>query len=161
VLQLWEPTVRHTDAMATVLRDSRGQSAAIGMKLSSDSESTNILNSEAIVNSIWHIYVPGQGSLFVEQQENRWSYLREIVIPAHWSSADSWRGSWSGNITSGPGALSTARIFGGSGIYVGLEADGVESLNAKAYSAKSGPVAISGELAIEIPRQETVFTPDP
>lgn len=161
VLQLWEPTVRHTDAMATVLRNSRGQAAAIGIKFSSDSERTRILNSEAIVDSVWHIYVPGKGSLFVEQQENLWSYAREIVIPAHLSSADSWRGSWSGNITSGPGALKTARVVGGSGIYAGLEADGVESLNAKAYSANSGPVAIDGELAIEIPRPETVFNPDP
>ena len=30
VLQLWEPTIRLTDAMATVLRNSRNQPAAIG-----------------------------------------------------------------------------------------------------------------------------------
>jgi hypothetical protein len=82
VLQLWEPTVRHTTTMATVLRDSRNQPAAIGIKFSSDSEKTKILNSEVIVDSVWHIYVPGQGSLFVEQQENLWNYISEIVLPA-------------------------------------------------------------------------------
>ena len=166
VLQLWEPTVRRTDAMATVLRDSRNQPAAIGIKFSSDSEKTRILNSEAIVDSVWYIYVPGQGSLFVEQQENLWNYIHEIVIPAYWSSADNWRGSWRGSITSGPGALDTARVFGGTGIFAGLEVDGVESLNAKAYSVSTGPVAMDGELAIELPRDrdEAVaeeVTPDP
>ena len=161
VLQLWEPSVRLTDAMATVLRDSRNKPAGIGIKFSSDSESTNVLNAEAIVDSVWHIYLPGQGTLFVAQQENYWSYLREIVVPAHWSSADSWRGAWNGNVTSGPGALRTARVIGGSGVYSGLISDAVESLNAKAYSVDAGPVAIDGELAIELPRPDQVAIPDP
>ena len=36
VLQLWEPPIRHTDAMVTVLTDSRNQHAGIGIKISSD-----------------------------------------------------------------------------------------------------------------------------
>jgi hypothetical protein len=161
VLQLWEPTVRLTDAMATILLDSRNQPAAIGVKFSSESERTKILNSEILVDSVWHIYAPGQGSLFVEQQENLWNYISEIVIPAYWSSADNWRGTWSGSMTAGPGALDTARVVGGSGAFAGLEVDGVESLNAKAYSVADGPVAIDGEIAIELPRQEEVVTLDP
>jgi len=161
VLQLWEPTVQHTDAMATVLRDGRNQAAAIGIKFSSDSERTDILNSEAIVDSVWHIYVPGQGSLFIEQQENFWSYLREVVIPAHWNSSDTWRGNWSGNTTSGPGALDTAKVMGGSGIFTGLVTDGVESLNAKAYAVEGGAVAMDGKLAIELPRRDEELSQDP
>jgi len=160
VLQLWERPIRRTDVMATVLTDGRGQTAGIGIKFSSDSETTNILNGEAIVDSAWHIYVPGKGSLFIEQQENYWSYLREIVVPAYWSSGDNWRGIWNGNITSGPGALGIAKVVGGSGDFSGLETDGVESLAAKAYSVDQGPVAIDGHLAIEIPRPESESTSD-
>jgi len=161
VLQLWEPTVRLTDAMATVLRDSRNQPAAIGIKFSSRSESSRILNGEAIIDSAWHIYVPGQGSLFVEQQENYWGYLREIVVPAYRSSGDNWRGNWNGTLTSGPGALGTARVFGGSGEFADLETDGVESLSAKAYSVKHGPVAVDGMLSVELPAPTPDPTPDP
>lgn len=161
VLQLWEPTVRLTDAMATVLRNSRNEPAAIGIKFSSRSESTRILNGEAIIDSTWHIYVPGQGSLFVEQRENYWGYLREIVIPAHRSSGDNWRGNWSGTITSGPGALGTARVFGGSGKFADLETIGAESLTAKAYSAKHGPVAVDGKLAVELPASAANATLNP
>ena len=161
VLQLWEPTVRRTDARVTVLRDSRDQPAAIGIKFSSDSEKTNVLNGEAIVDSVWHIYAPGEGSLFVEQQENYWGFLREIAIPARWSSGNNWRGIWNASITSGPGALGTSRVFGGSGIYAGMETDGVESLSARAYSVEQGPVAMDGELAIEIPRRDAALSQDP
>lgn len=162
VLQLWEQPVRKTDALATVLRDSRNQVAGIGLKFSSDSESTNILNGEAIVDSVWHIYLPGRGSFFIEQKENYWAYLREVVLPAYWSSGDNWRGIWNGNLTSGPGALGTSRVFGGSGEFAALESVGVESLLAKAYSVEQGPVAVTGELSIEIQRREVVpATPDP
>ncbi len=161
VLQLWEPPIQHTDAMATVLTDSRNQLAGIGIKISSDSERTSLLNGLALVDSVWHIYLPGRGSLFVEQSENYWDYLRAIVIPAQWSSSDSWRGIWTGNITAGPGALGTARVVGGSGAFASLETDGVESLAAKAYTVSAGPVAVSGELVIELPRQETTIAADP
>jgi hypothetical protein len=161
VLQLWEPTVRRTDALVTVLLDGRNQPAAIGIKFSSDSEKTNVLNGEAIVDSAWHVYSPGQGSLFVEQHENYWNFLRDIAIPARWSSGDNWRGSWNASITSGPGALGTARVTGGSGIFAGMESEAVESFSAKAYAVELGPVAMEAELAIEIPRSDIAITPDP
>ena len=161
VLQLWEKPIRKTRAMATVLTDSRGQTAGIGIKFSSDSESTNILNGQLIVDSVWHIYMPERGSLFVAQTENFWTYVREIIIPAYWSSADSWRGIWRGNITAGPGALGTASVVGGSGEFAGLNSEAVEALSAKAYSVEIGPVAMDGELSIEIPREELETNPDP
>jgi len=161
VLQLWEPTIRHTSAMATILENSRGQKVGIGIKFSSDSESTRLLNGEAISDSVWHVYMPGRGSLFVQQTENYWNYLHDIVVPAHWSSADSWRGAWYSNITAGPGALGTARVVGGSGEFRGLESEGVEALSAKAYSVELGPVAIGGELSVEIPKINPAVTVDP
>lgn len=161
VLQLWEAPIRKTRAIATVLTDSRAQAAGIGIKFSSDSESTNILNGQAIVDSVWHIYMPERGSLFVAQSENLWSYIREVVIPAYWSSADNWRGIWRGDVTAGPGALGTASVTGGSGEFAGLRSEGVETLSAKAYSVELGPVAVDGELSIEIPREELESNPDP
>lgn len=153
VLQLWEPTIRQSSAMATTLVDSRGQLAGIGIKFSSLSESTSILDGEALVDSVWHIYLPGRGSLFVAQTENYWDYIREIVVPARWSSGDNWRGTWRGNVTSGPNALGTANAYGGSGDLAGIDTEAVEALTARAYSVEQGPVAMQGELSIEIPRE--------
>lgn len=161
VLQLWEATIRNSDATAMVLNDSRGQPVGIGIKFSSDSESTNVLNGQAIIDSVWHIYMPGRGSLFVEQSENYWAYLRDVVIPAYWSSGDNWRGLWNANVTAGPGALGTANVVGGSGEFDGLRAAAVETLSAKAYSVDQGPVALEGSLAVELPRPEPELIPDP
>jgi hypothetical protein len=150
VLQLWEPSVRRTTALVTILSDGRGETAGIGVKFSSQSERSNFLNGELLVDSTWHIYAPARGSLFVEQSENYWEYVQEVVVPAYRSSGDNWRGTWLGNITAGPGALGTARVAGGSGQFKGMNTEGVEALSAKAYSVDDGPVAITGELSIEL-----------
>lgn len=161
VLQLWEATIRRTDAMATVLSDSRNQPVAVGVKFSSDSESTDILNGKAIMDSVWHIYMPGRGSLFVHQTENYWNYLREVVIPARWSSGDNWRGLWNGHVTAGPGALDTARVIGGSGEFAGMESAAVESISAQAYSVDHGPVALDSVLMIEVIDPEAEVSEEP
>ena len=150
VLQLWEAPIRDTTAMVSVLRDSRHQAVGIGIKFSSRAESTNILNAQANLDSVWHVYLPERGSLFIEETENYWNFLRDVVIPAYWSSGDNWRGVWHGIMTSGPGALGTARVVGGSGDFAGIESDAVESLSAKAYSVEHGPVAMTGQLNIEL-----------
>lgn len=158
VLQLWEPTIRQTSALVTTLTDSRGQLAGLGIKFASRSERTRILDGEALVDSVWHIYLPGRGSMFVAQTENFWDYIREIVVPARWSSGDNWRGTWRGNTTSGPGALGTGYAAGGSGEFRNIDTEAVEALTAKAYSVEHGPVAMQGELSIEIPRERASET---
>ena len=153
VQQLWEAPVRRTDVLITVLSDSRNNPAGIGIKFMSDSERTRLINGEALVDSAWHILLPGRGSLFVSQTENYWNFLRQIVVPAYWSSGDSWKGSWHGNTTVGPGALGTARVWGGFGEFAGLDSEAVEAISARAYSLANGPVAMEGHLTINVAGQ--------
>jgi hypothetical protein len=151
VLQLWEPSIRMTSAMATVVRDARNQVAGIGVKFMSNSESTRLLRGEAIVDSVWYVYLPEHGSMFIEQTENYFPLIREVAFPAWRSSANSWRGQWSGNLTAGPGALGTAKVSGGSGKLEGLSMEGVESMTVKAFSAETGLVSADGRLIIALP----------
>ncbi len=153
VAELWEPAVYNTTLFVTLLEDSRGGTAGIGIKFQSDSEATKILQGEALANSVWHVYLPGNGTMLIDQTENYWSYIRDIVIPARWSSGDNWRGSFHRVMTSGPGSLGTARVSGGSGILNGVMTESVESLTAAGYSATTGPVSMSGSLTISIPQQ--------
>lgn len=152
VLQLWEPSIRLTSATATVMRDARSRTAGIGIKFSSRSERTRLLRGEAIIDSVWYVYLPGRGSLFIEQSENYWTFLREVGLPAYRSSANNWKGSWIGDLTVGPGALGTAAVTGGAGPLQGLKMQGLESLTTRAYSIDDGPVAAEGRLLIEMPR---------
>lgn len=156
VLQLWEAPIRQTSAMVTVMHDGRNQVAGLGVKLSSKSESTRLLRGEAIVDSVWYLYLPEHGSLFVWQSENYWPFIRDVAFPAWRSSANIWRGSWLGDLTSGPGALGTAAVSGGSGRVAGLEMAGVESLSVRAFSSDTGLVSADGRLIIEITEYEDV-----
>jgi hypothetical protein len=150
VRELWEAPIALTDVLVTVVNDSRNNPAGIGIKYSSDSEDTRLINGEALVNSAWHIHLVERGSLFVEQTENYWNFLRKIVLPAYWSSSNHWKGVWNGNMTVGPGALGTAAVTGGTGEFAGLESEAVEAVRASAYSVAQGPVAMEGRLTIDI-----------
>ena len=152
VPQLWEAPIRKTSAMATIMRDARNQPAGIGIKIFSLSESTNLLRGQAIVDSIWYVYAPQHGSMFIQQTENYLPFVREVAFPAWKSSANTWRGTWTGNLTSGPGALGTAAVSGGSGRIKGLDLDGVETLSVRAFSTDTGFVAAEGQLLIELPK---------
>jgi hypothetical protein len=149
--ELWEAPVRDTRVQVALLADSRGVHAGIGVKFASNSEETRVLNSEAIVDSAWHLYLPERGTLFIGQRENYWSYLRDIVVKARTNSASNWRGAWTAVTTSGPNALGTGRVIGGSGEFAGMESEAVESLRATAYSAEQGPVALDGSLTVSLP----------
>ena len=156
VLQLWEAPIRLTSLMATVLRDARSQTAGIGVKFSSLSEKTKLLKGEVLVDSVWYLYLPERGSLFMEQSENHWAFWREVGIPAYRSSANNWKGTWLGDLTAGPGALGTAKVTGGSGKLMGFEMEAIESLSTRAYSVADGPIAADGRLLIELPAVDDV-----
>lgn len=151
VLQLWEASIRQTSASVKELRDGRGQVAGLGIKMSSLSEATRLFAGKAIVDSVWYVYLPGRGGMFIEQTENYWDYLRKIVFPGYRSSANTWQGNWLGNLTAGPGALGTAKVTGSSGEFSGLEMLAVESLTVRAWRTVDGPLVAEGQLLIELP----------
>jgi hypothetical protein len=150
IADLWEPAIAQTTVLVTMLSQVDGTPAGIGVKFSSASEKTRLLHSEALVDSAWHVFLPDSGTFFFSQTENLWSYLRDIVIPAAWNSADNWRGNWFGVMTVGPNALGTGKVAGGSGQFANLDTEAVESWSAKAYSAVRGPVAMTGSLTVAV-----------
>jgi hypothetical protein len=151
VLQLWEAPIRQTSAMVSLLHDARSRVAGVGVKVSSLSESSRLFNGDAIVDSVWYIFLPGNGSMFIQQTENYWPFLQNVAFPAWRSSANSWRGRWLGNLTAGPGALGTAPASGSSGRFAGLEMEAVESLSVDAFSSDHGFISAEGRLLIALP----------
>jgi hypothetical protein len=151
IAELWNGPVRLTDAMLTELHDARGQTAGIGVKFSSRSEKTRILKGKALVDSVWYVYLPDRGSLFIEQSENYWPFIQDVVFPAYRNSANNWKGTWFGDLTDGPGALGIARVIGVSGTFQGSTMEAIESLDVRAYSTDKGPVSAEGRLLIAMP----------
>ena len=152
VAELWEPAVYDSSILVTTLTDVRGTEAGVGIKFLSKAEETALIRGQALANSVWHVYLPGQGTMMIDQTENYFSYLREIVVPARLGSGDHWRGTYFSVMTSGPGSLGTARVTGGSGLFNGLSSESVESLSAEGYSGKSGPVSMQRTISVAIPQ---------
>jgi len=148
---LWEPTLRHTRILVTEFRNSRGQPAGLGIEFSTVAEETGLLNGVYPVASAWHVYLTGRGGLMVGQTENHWPLIRDVRLPARFSAADSWRGTWIGILTRGPNAIGTGRVAGGTGSLSGVDGEAVESVDARAWSAERGPVDVTGRLSLAFP----------
>lgn len=154
VAELREPAVYKTNIFVTMLEDGRGSPVGLGIKMQSHSEDTALIRGQALANSIWHVYLPGQGTLMIDQSENYWAYIRDVMIPARMSSDDNWRGIFHRVMTSGPGSHGTARVIGGSGDFADITTESVESLTVKDYSSATGPVSMEGRLTIAIPQSQ-------
>ena len=151
IRRLQEDTIKLSDVMVTVISNVRGQPVGIGVKISSRSERTSLWRGEALVDSAWYVQLPGRGALFIEQSENYWSFIKDVMVPAYRNSANSWKGTWFGDLTAGPGDLGFARVTGVGGPLLGRSMTAVESLDVQAYSTDKGPVAAEGRLLIEMP----------
>lgn len=156
VMKLWEAPIRKSWALATVMRNARDEAVGYGVKFSSLSEDTHVLAGQALVDSVWYVYLPGRGGLFIQQSENYWDYFREVMLPAYRRSAGIWKGAWLGNMTSGPGALGTARVSGSSGEFTDLEASAVESMSVEVWRVNGGPIAAEGRILIEFPPEQPI-----
>lgn len=148
--ELWEPTVNDTTVRVAVLRGSQGEAAGIGVKFATRSERSRLLNADVLVDSVWHIRLADGGTMLVEQTENRWAWLRDVVLPG--SIGDGWRGSWYHILTTGPNAIGTGAVTGGSGPLNGVTGEAVEAWRAAAWSAEAGPVDVDGVLTLSLPR---------
>lgn len=151
---LWEPTIRDTRVFVSLLNNSRGQLAGVGVKFSTIAEETGVLNGTYPVLSVWHLWLAGRGGLMISQTENHWQLLRDVMLPAWLSSADSWRGSWFGILTTGPNAIGTGRVVGGSGALGGISGESVEAMNARAYAHPQGPISMEGRLTVSLATAE-------
>lgn len=154
VEDLWDPALANTKVTVTALRSSRGQPRAIGVKFSSLAKEAGLLQAKVPVNSNWHMWMLNDGGLFIDQTENLWFLLRDVIVPAYLGSEGAWRGTWYGIETIGPGALGTGRVTGGSGKLNGVQGEAVESAIVRAYQADRGPVAMDVNLTLSLPATE-------
>lgn len=150
IKELEEPAIEDTLLIVTLLQNSRGMPAGFGVKFLSPAEETGLLRGVYPMQSAWHIWLLDRGGLMIDQTENHYFYLRDVVLQAHLDSGDNWRGSWFGVLTDGPNQFGTARVSGGSGSLSGVEGKAAETVTAKAYSAASGPASIDGRITISL-----------
>jgi len=150
-----EPTLRDTTVFLTILKDTTDHAAGLGIKMLSKSETTSLIKGAAITNSIWHIYLPASGTIMIDQTENYWAYIRDIVIPAHLASDKSWQGTFHRITTTGPKPQGTANVSGGNGLFENLNTSASESLTVARYLAGTGQVTMDGNLKIVIPANFT------
>ena len=116
---MWEATIKGTALSVFPLNDADGNPVALASRVSLLDEQTDFLVNGPRLHSVWLLSYPGKGTLFVEEQENVWQFMRDGVIPV-WLLSRDWSGASEVLPTSGP-AVEGARVVAGTAGFTGSQ----------------------------------------
>jgi hypothetical protein len=146
---LWEAAIDHVALSVLRLEDANGGPSGLASRVSVLSQDTDFLLRGFVVSDYWLITVPGQGTLYLESENNLWPFLKDTLIPVKYLQRE-WRGPVSYSATVGPRFGSAAEIFGVSGEFAGARGSAREIFDLDRFSAAHGIEALRGTLALEL-----------
>ena len=152
---LWEATIADVVLNVLVLEDENGEPFALASRVSVPSQDTDLLLRGFLVAERWLITVPGQGTLFVDGENNLWPFLKESLIPVRYFQQE-WHGPARYPVTVGPTSAHTAEVFGVSGAFAGKRGGALETYDLRRFSAGLGIEALRGTLAVALDRSGAV-----
>lgn len=132
--ELWHPTLKWAQAAVQTLMHPDESVAGIGVKLSAWSPESRPLMGKWLMNSVWYIYLPGSGGMFVEQKENYWPFVRSVALPAFMNGEKTWEGKFATDLTTGPGPAFEGRVVGASGVLRGHRGEAREAIAVSGFS---------------------------
>jgi hypothetical protein len=146
---LWEAAVTDVVLNVLVLEDENGAPHAMASRISVPSQETDLLLRGFLVSEHWLITVPGQGTLFVDGENNLWPFLKEALIPVKYLWQE-WRAPERYPVTIGPTGGRTAEVVGVSGAFAGVSGSAFESYELLQLNAAFGIEALRGTLAFAL-----------
>jgi hypothetical protein len=146
---LWEAAITDVVLNVLVLEDESGAPRAMASRISVPSQETDFLLRGFLVSEHWLVTVPGQGTLFVDGENNLWPFLKGALIPVRYLWQE-WRGPVRYPVTIGPTRGGAAEVVGVSGAYAGVGGSALESYELKRFNATIGIEALRGTLAVAL-----------
>jgi hypothetical protein len=129
---LWEASIRRSMLGTFVLRDLEGNAVGIASRALKLSSLSNPLLSGIVAADHWLVTVPGEGSYFIESNENLWPLVRDTVIDVNLLRR-AWSGTQQYELSIGPNGDGTAKVTGASGRFAGFSGTVVHSLELSEY----------------------------
>jgi hypothetical protein len=146
---LWEAAIADVVLNVLVLEDENGAPHAMASRISVPSQETDFLFRGFLVSEHWLVTVPGQGTLFVDGENNLWPLLKGALIPVRYLWQE-WRGPVRYPVTIGPTGARTAEVVGISGAFAGVRGSALESYELRRFNAAFGIEALRGTLAVAL-----------
>jgi len=146
---LWEAAIANVVLNVLVLEDENGAPRALASRVSVPSQETDLLLQGFLVSEHWLITIPGQGTLFVDGENNLWPFIKESLIPVKYLQQD-WHGPTRYPVTVGPRSSRSAEVIGVSGAFAGSRGSARETYDLRRFSAALGIEALRGTLEVTL-----------
>jgi hypothetical protein len=154
---LWEETIDRSAVVGLVLNDATNQPAAIASRLLAPSADTDLLLRGVLLDDLWLVTLPGEGTLFVGAESNAWPFLKS-TLPV-WLLDRPWNGPAEYWPTVGPGADSSGVALGLTGALRGAEGSVVEHYEIAALDRERNLALAKAELHLRLPGPRVATQP--
>ncbi|HUQ53090.1 MAG TPA: hypothetical protein VM692_12770 [Gammaproteobacteria bacterium] len=155
---LWEGTINRTAVLGLVLNDAANQPAAIASRLIAPSADTDLLLRGVLLDDLWLVTLPGEGTLFVSAESNAWPFLKKTLVPV-WYLARPWKGPADYWPTVGPGTDNSGVVLGLTGALRGSEGSVVEHYEIAALDRERDVALAKAELHLNMPGPRVAAQP--
>jgi hypothetical protein len=133
---LWESGIAGMLLGVLDLVGDDGVTHAVASRVSVPSPRTDLVLDGVVVEDLWLVSIPGQGSLFVESEGNYWPLFKEVILPVGYLGQP-WQGPKDYRPTRGPDVDGSAEVYGATGAFAGRTGVAAERLRLERYSASS------------------------
>ncbi len=154
---LWEEAIDRTALLGLVLNDATNQPAAIASRLLAPSADTDLLLRGVLLDDLWLVTLPGEGTLFVNAETNAWPFLKN-TLPV-WLLDRPWNGPADYWPTVGPGAESGGIALGLTGALRGAEGSVSEHYEIAAIDRERNVALAKAELHFRLPGPRVAAQP--
>ncbi|MFO7285779.1 MAG: hypothetical protein LOD94_14580 [Gammaproteobacteria bacterium] len=144
VEELWERTVRKS-ALGLIRLSSSDGSPAIASRVLVPSERTELLTAGVIVDDVWLVTLPGEGSLYVLGESNVWPVAKDTLVSVSLLRR-AFRGPRDYVATAGLAPDGRALVVGATGEFANREGRAVERYRIESFTRDKGFGGVSAEL---------------
>ena len=156
--ELWENTINKMLLSVFPVISADGQ-RGVASRLSVPSESTELLRRGLVVSDHWVITIPGEGSLFVDADNNLWPFFKRDVLPV-WYLGRAWSGPRSYSPTAGPGLGHYGIAQGATGRFAERIGSATERYHVSKFNTQRGADEFEAELFVNLPELTAASAPD-
>lgn len=151
IAKFTEPRLHNAFALGGKLRDKTGEVVGFSTEIEEVLPETDFESGKLLTHTVWTLFLPGRGTLVLDQIEDSSAVATKVFKPA-FDSGRPWTGTLRAVTTAGPRKDGKGVILGGTGEFGGARGTGIEIADLRSFDPVTGTLEGTFELRFRYQR---------